>query len=241
MTDSGATSESADGRVISIPARVLLAATASILLVVLILQAGSYANAYSAQYRVHTNIDSWYKSTLLPTAEQWTEAETTIKSAIELMPDNASLINTLGRLYEFRAFQMERSSISRELHALKAIIQFRKAATVSPAWVYPWLNLVQTKARAGQLDPEFTRAYFQATLLGPWERNAMPPLIELGLHAYGVMTIGQQKKVDSYIDKVANGEADYIAGALQSRGSKAAVCEQLKKANRRIAFEKLCN
>jgi len=186
-------------------------------------------------------IDSWYASKVLPTIKQWREQEQSLKDAVALMPANASMFNSMGRLYEFRAFRMESSTIGRDLYALKAIMQFRLARDASPAWVYPWMNMALIKARIGQIDVEYKHAYMSAIQSGPWERNVMPVLIELGLHAYALM--GEQKQLQTlnYIDKVIAGEGGAIRSMLSSRGTIDAVCEQLLKLQRSESFNKICD
>jgi len=206
-----------------------------------ILQAWHSGSAYAVEHRVHMKLASWYVASAEPGRAQWRVQQMHMKQAIALMPGNALFNITLGRLYEFRAFHIERKgSVERNLDALKAMNRYRQASRESPTWVYPWLDMAEIKSRIGQLDDEFMVAYLHAIKLGPWEKNVMPTLVDLGLYAYTSMSEAQQGQVDAYIDRVVAGESRQIAQTLKSWENFGYDCQRLQQFKRRFAFGKLC-
>lgn len=203
-------------------------------------QSWTYGEAYAIQHRVQLQLDVWYADTIKPDRALWLEQKQAIDRTIAYMPNNAAFHNTLALLYEFRAFRMQNKGIRRDLQVIKAIMQFRQASKLSPAWVYAWMNLAQIKSRIGQYDDEYVKAYERAIELGPWEKNTMPGLVELGLKAYASLSRAQQQRVDRYIDRVAAGEGRWLGSLLQARNTKDSVCESLQSLHRDQAFEQIC-
>lgn len=186
-------------------------------------QSWTYGEAYAIQHRVQLQLDGWRTASMKPDRAQWLEQKKKIDLAIAYMPDNASFHNTLALLYEYRAFRMERKGVRRLLQIIKAKTQFKLAIKASPAWVYGWLNLARIKAQTRQYDDEYVQAYERAIALGPWERDTMPVLVELGLSAHASLNKAQQLRVDVYIDRVAKAEGRYIASLLGARKTKDSV------------------
>jgi len=211
-----------------------------VLLSFLAYQSWIYGEAYAIQHRVQLQLDGWYAGSVVPSRAQWSTQKKAIEQAIVYMPDNASFHNTLALLYEFRAFRMERKGLRRVLQIIKAKMQFRIAIKASPAWVYPWMNMARIKSQVGQYDDEYVKAYERAIALGPWERDTMPVLIALGLHAYSSLNKSQQQRVDDYIDRVAKGEGRYIDSLLERKKTKDRVCRSLQALNRTFAFDAIC-
>ncbi len=58
---------------------------------------------------------------------------------------------------------------------------YRDAIVQRPAWPYTWAELAMAKARASEVDQEFFNALERATSLGPWERQVMDTVTQLGL------------------------------------------------------------
>ncbi|MDQ6970766.1 MAG: hypothetical protein Q9M16_09675 [Mariprofundus sp.] len=221
--------------------KIPLSLVSAALLSFLAYQSWSYGEAYAIQHRVQLQLNVWYADAIKPDRALWLEQKKDIDRAIAYMPDNAAFHNMLALLYEFRAFQMERKGIHRDLQLIKARMQFRLAIKASPAWVYPWMNLANINSRIGQYDGEYVQAYERAIALGPWEKNTMPGLIELGLKAYVHLSKPEQQRVDNYIDRIAAGEGRWIGSLLKSRGTKPQVCQSLSTLQRKAAFEQICS
>jgi len=203
-------------------------------------QSWTYGEAYAIQHRVQLQLDVWYADVIKPDRALWLDQKKNMDRAIAYMPNNAAFHNMQALLYEFRAFRMERKGIRRDLQVIKAKMQFRLAIKASPAWVYPWMNIANMNSRVGQYDGEYVQAYERAITLGPWEKNTMPGLIELGLKAYVSLSHAEQKRVDNYIDRIAAGEGSWVGSLLKSRGTKDRVCRSLQTLHRLTAFEAIC-
>jgi len=190
-------------------------------------QAWHYAGAYAVQHRVYMKLESWNNASAgTPTARQWQVQELRMKSAIQLMPSNAAFLNTLGRLYAFRAFQMGVDN-NKKADGMNALMLFRQATRASPAWVYPWLNLALTKARLNQVDSEFGEATLKAIQLGPWEGDIMPLLVELGMRAHGSLSSTQWNMVVQYINRVVEIKGFTLRRSYAASGRSDIICNQL--------------
>jgi len=203
-------------------------------------QAEHYAEAYAAQHRVYMKLASWNKSSVAaPTVKQWQVQEKRMKNAIALMPGNAAFLNTLGRLYEFRAFRME--AVHDQLsNGLNALSLFRQATHASPAWVYPWINLALTKARLNQMDAEFGEATLNVIQLGPWEADTMALSVELGMRAYGSVDPAQWNMVVQYIHRVVDIKGEYLRNSYATSGRIDVICNQLYRLIGGSSYEKVC-
>jgi len=218
-----------------------MATVAVALLIWLIVVSWQSGMAYALEYRANRSLDQWYASGTVPTAERWQTQESAMKRALLYLPANASMLNTLGRLYAFRLFVMnEQASNARTLYSTKVLDFFQQAADRSPAWVYPWLNIARTRAKLGHLDSQFFVAYEQAVQRGPWEGSTMPDLVALGVIAYHSGTTMQKHDIEAYLNRVAMGDGPLIGTVLQKRGNRSFICRGLKQIVRTHAYQRIC-
>ncbi|TLS66759.1 hypothetical protein FEF65_09570 [Mariprofundus erugo] len=196
------------------------------------------AKAFSYEHRVYMSFQSWYASHQMPGEEEWQAQEALILRAIALQGRNASIKNTAGRLYEYRAYQFSpQSTALRMQYAEKAAAMYRLATHDSPMLVYPWMNLALIKMKLGQWDQEFFQAYRKAVMLGPWELAAMPVLVEIGLLVYPNMDGVSRQFISAYIDRVADGAGPMVGGQLHN---KPAMCWRLQQMGHPKAYERIC-
>ncbi|TLS78386.1 hypothetical protein FE236_01150 [Mariprofundus erugo] len=196
------------------------------------------AEAFSYEHRVYMSFQSWYASHQMPADAEWRAQEDLIMRAIALQKRNASIKNTAGRLYEYRAYQFSpQSTASRMQYAEKAAAMYRLATHDSPMLVYPWMNLALIKMKLGQWDQEFFHAYQQAVMLGPWESAVMPVLVEIGLLVYQNMDAASQQFIAAYIDRVGEGAGPVIGGQLHN---KPAMCWRLQQMGQPKTYARIC-
>jgi len=225
--------------------RILMPACAlivSVCLLWMIKLASDSARAFAYEHRVYMNFQSWYASGKRPDLSRYQEQEELITAAMKLLSNNASIRNTAGRLYEYRAFQFgSQSATVRRQYAVKAAEMYRLASRESPVWVYPWMNLAIIKMRSGEWDQEFIEAYRKAVMLGPWESATMPTLVEVGLTVYQNVDQPSQQIIGDYIDRVAAGAGPMISAELAKRGNRSAMCWRLERMGHPKAYQRICN
>jgi len=157
------------------------------------------AQAFELNHKTHAALGLWLEGKQKPTPKTWIKYKDDMLEAIEYQPLNATFINTLGRLYLYKGVSMHTHRAIRALNVLKAKKQFATAASLRPAWVYPWLNLAISNAAIGQWKAQFQHAYHMALKQGRWEENTMPVLIRIGLVSYDHLNPELQHRYKIYL------------------------------------------
>ena len=207
------------------------------------LQVKGYGDAYAWQHQVQLQLKQWQQSegASVPPLQQWQQQQQAMQQALDAMPRNAAFINTMGLLYEFRALNMELSLDGRTRYAGQATALFRQVTVDSPAWLYGWLNLARIKLRTGQVDDEFSQAYLRAAQLGPWERDSMATLFEMGLATHQLLSAQQERQVQAYLVRVASARGVWFARPLVVPArSWPQLCDQLDMQPHTAVFEQIC-
>lgn len=216
----------------------MLALVASLLLIWLIRLSCDSAEAFAYEHQVYSRFQAWYDHHNVPDDDEWHQQEQLILKAIALQPHNASIKNTAGRLYEYRAYQFSpQSAAARLQYAGQAAQMYRLSIQDSPLLVYPWMNLALIKLKQGEWDQEFLQAYKKAATLGPWEESVMPVLVEIGLLVYQNMDQPAQAFIAAYIDRIADAAGPYVGNQLHNRS---AMCWRLQQIGHPQAYQRMC-
>jgi len=154
-------------------------------LIILGISAWKQGLAYVYHYQAETTYQQWVQQGAKPELPAWQALEDKLSSAIALEASNATYINDLGRLYAFRALKMEADPAIRVQLYGKAMVFFRQAIALRPAWPHAWANLLLTRARLidmghGELDAEFYHALDRALVLGYNETTVQPIMLKVG-------------------------------------------------------------
>ncbi len=145
-----------------------------LLLLLVILQAVPRGAASVMGYIVQAHIDNWVEQQAAPTSEAWQRAQGVFDTAYGLTPDDPSLLQQGGRLYEWGGLNGDVAK--RE----QALAYYRASLSKRPTWPYAWSDLAGAKSRFGQLDDEFQQAFSRALALGAWE-----PMVQMDIGRIG--------------------------------------------------------
>lgn len=169
------------------------------------------------------DIRIWTEGRAVPSREQWTRAVDTLREALRLAPRNPELWEYLGYAYDIgsRNFAPAGWSVYTEF----ALIYFRQAAALRPAFPYSWTGVAVTKYRLGQLDDEFRQAFSSAMRLGPWEPGLQIITSDLGLALWDSLDSALKEQVRENWRRTAVRQADQLARLAISHGRAGVLCE----------------
>ncbi len=156
-------------------------------------------------------IASWTERRAVFTPERQQQAITTLIDALELTPDDPTLIEQMGILHDLRATGYPAGSESRRLNLAQALIYFRNAVGLRPTSPYTWANIVLTKYQLGQFDEEFSAAMRHALDFGPWEPAVQLIVADTGLGAWEKLDSGLRDRVGENLQRTAVRQANALA------------------------------
>jgi hypothetical protein len=154
-------------------------------------------------------IAAWAERRASPPPARLQESITSLIDALELTPQNPTLIEHLGVALELRASASPPGSDMRRLALGASLSYLRKAAALRPSSPYTWANILLAKYRLGQIDAEFARALRNALALGPWE-----PAVQI---IVADAALGSWDRLDS--DLRARARANLQRAALRQSGA----------------------
>ncbi len=131
-------------------------------------------------YFVQAHLDTWAKRRQLPKEQEWQQVRELVRTALDWTPEDPRLLQQAGRLYEWGALIGE----AREERSERALRYYRASLSRRPAWPYAWADLAAAKARFGQIDAEFQRAFARALETGPWEPEVQLNIARAGFLAF---------------------------------------------------------
>jgi len=147
------------------------------------------------EYILQQHLDAWSKAGAPPALEQWNKVDGFFQTALSLTPDNPDLLQYGGRLHEWRAImEADGRGVDKEAMA-QALDYYWGAIKNRPSWPYAWMEFSVAKARAGQLDEVFQRAFSNALKLGPWEPQIQEGMTKLGFAVYAELTRENRLKI----------------------------------------------
>lgn len=195
------------------------------------------AGAFDQHHRVHIAMESWGNSKQQPTRKVWEYYQKLLEQAMTNQPANATFMNTMGRLYLYRAVKLETHPVASAVYVLKAKFWFGKAAALRPAWPYPWLNLVTTGAILGKWSDEYAHAYRMAMQQGRWEEKTMPALVELGLNVYQHLDGTDQAQFRHYITVAMENRDEHLSWLYRVKKLKTLACSLAESDKARSACQ----
>lgn len=132
-------------------------------------------------------LSDWSFSGEPPQDAAWQVAESAAKRAILFYPvKDAELYNQLGRVYEWKQFQLTAGDQVAEVSRRQALKAYRLATYLRPTWPYTWTDFALAKVRLNEVDAEMAEALRQAFIMGPWRRAGLQRIAEIGLIAWSL-------------------------------------------------------
>jgi len=156
-------------------------------------------------------IASWAERRASPPQDRMQDAITTLIDALELTPEDPTLIEHLGVALELRASGPLPSGESRRLYLAGALSYFRNAAALRPTSPYTWANILLAKYRLGEVDDEFFAAMRNALEFGPWEPAVQLIVADTALGAWEKLDSGLRTRVSENLQRATLRQADALA------------------------------
>jgi len=204
-------------------------------LVWLLVQSFGFGMAYVDQYRINASIDRWQRADKPLTDNDWRDLQGFARQALARYPDSVDLINAVGRLYDFRAGMTADHKTGRSM-LIKARGYYEQVTRLRPAWPYGWLNLAWVKARMGEPDREFRRAFMRLLVLAPWERNTLPSLVQLGVYGWRYLKPNEQRRLTGYFTLAEQARRGDMRGALKASGQLQHYCAMMQTSRIRTSL-----
>lgn len=119
--------------------------------------------------------------------EEWRLAGQMLGQALRLNPGRASSLELAGQFYQAQAYRQSqpKNVASRQDYRQAALVAFRRAVRLNPAWPYLWGRLALAKVGLQQYDQELSGALDRVAQLGPWEKSLQYDAAVMGLAVAG--------------------------------------------------------
>jgi len=156
-------------------------------------------------------IAGWAERRTNPTPERLRDAITSLVDALELTPQDPTLIEHLGTALELRASGAPPDSEAQRLYLAAALSYFRNAAALRPTSPYTWANILLTKYRLDEIDDEFFRSMGNALDFGPWEPAVQLIAADTALGAWENLDSGLRARAIENLQRAALRQADALA------------------------------
>ncbi len=205
-------------------------------LVYLLFQALLSGTAYLNQYRVNAMLDRWYAHSDAATLPEWQELELFALSSLQGNEDNATMLNAVGRLYDYRSAKMEKSWREKKLYGEQAIVYYWQVTQNRPAWPYGWMNLALSRARLNMFDDEFERSLLQLLQTGPWESATLPTIVQLSLFSWRYLDADSHQLILDYFITAQEKRSGEVARVVKSSGRLGFYCALLEQRGEKAGF-----
>ncbi|MDX1372518.1 MAG: hypothetical protein R3321_08600 [Nitrososphaeraceae archaeon] len=155
----------------------------------------------------------------------WDIAYNDVSRAINQDPRNPELFILLGNLQEWKIFNVNDES-NKEHQLSMALKNYRKAASLRPAWPFTWNHIVLVKYRLGEIDDEFNVALENSLNTGPWEPGVQQVAAEVGLRTWKMLDSGMREKIVRNIHRGLSLQPERIMKILKKYDRLYLVCYQ---------------
>jgi len=206
------------------------------ILVYLLLQAVLSGVVYINQYRVNATVDRWYENQELPTLHEWEELELFALSSMHGNEGNTTMLNAVGRVYDYRSSKMAKSWKEKKRYGEKSIVYYRQVTQSRPAWPYGWMNLALSKVRLRALDDEFRRALRQLLKTGPWEEATLPSILRLSLLSWRYLDVDSHELILDYFIRAQEKRSGEVYQVVKSFGRLGFYCSLVAQRDAKASF-----
>jgi hypothetical protein len=171
-------------------------------------------------YFVQAHLDTWAERRQLPKEQEWQQVRELVRSALDWTPEDPRLLQQAGRLYEWGALIGE----AREERSDQAFRYYRASLSRRPTWPYAWADLAAAKARFGQIDAEFQRAFARALETGPWEPEVQLNIARAGFLAFRQLDRANRAALARTIQNMSSRQLPELVRIARETGSLWIVC-----------------
>ena len=164
-------------------ARFLAGAVASLLFTLAVVAVFfSLANLAGAPVRMA--MAEWEVQQRPGSEDDWQRAFSRLRLARRLNPLSADHSADLGRLLEWRAWQVAPGSRDYTWYRERADKMYMEAVNKRPSWGFGWAHLAENKFLLGNRGESFYFALDKAMTLGPWEPGVQRKVIWMGMASW---------------------------------------------------------
>ncbi len=171
-------------------------------------------------YFVQLHLDTWVERRQLPQAQEWQQVRELVHAALDWTPEDPRLLQLAGRLYEWGALIGQ----AREERSDQALRYYRASLSRRPTWPYAWAELAAAKARFGQIDAEFQRAFARALETGPWEPEVQLNIARAGFLAFRQLNRANRAALARTIQRMSSRQLPELVRIARESGSLWIVC-----------------
>ncbi|MBL8515142.1 MAG: hypothetical protein JNJ55_14205 [Betaproteobacteria bacterium] len=170
------------------------------------------------------DLTTWDKRTndtgLPPTQAEWRAAVNDLQTAIARNPRDPHLKELESRLLALTIRKGE-GVTNRQF---ESIAPLERAAALRPTSPYTWANLAWALYVNGKVDARFYTVLERVVDTGPFEREALFVVIDLGLAIWDTAPKSTQRAIDTALKNADRREALTIAAIAQRRRKLEQVC-----------------
>ena len=181
-------------------------------------------------FLARSELESWQQ----PASEQqWQDALGNGLKALEFEPGNPDHLDTVGRIYLYRARSPAIDEVRRGVARINAAAYIRRALRQRPGWPYSWANLVLAKLQLKQIDAEFSHAIERAVTLGPWEPWVQLVIVEAGLSSWEQLDTHTRALIVEEIDRALKTQLQAMMAKAKRYGMLDVVCARIPSSESR--------
>jgi len=215
---------------IAINHRKLATAAIILLLAGLSLVAFRWGIADVYGFLARSELESWHQ----PASEQqWQDALGNGLKALEFEPGNPEHLDTVGRIYLYRAQNRAIDEMRRDAAKANAVVYIHRAFKQRPSWPYTWAYLVLAKLQLKQIDAEFSHAIERAVTLGPWEPWVQLVVVEAGLSSWKQLDTHTRTLIVEAIDRTLKTQMPAMISKAKRYGILDFVCARIPNSESR--------
>lgn len=164
-------------------------------LVFVFISATRFGVAELLSISARSEMDSWRKKSLSPSASDVESVSARIQWAIRLADVNPSHHEDAARLSLIRASLPDLSPSEKSLFLKQGVAEIQTSLHLRPISAYSWVIFLSLKRELNEYDDEFRHALHRAVELGPWEPELLVALADIGLSAWDKMPAEEQAMI----------------------------------------------
>jgi hypothetical protein len=157
---------------------------------------------------------------MLPTLTEWQAAMDQVRTAQARSPQDAYLAEIEARLLS----QVVRTADGFANRQADAVVPWERAAVRRPTSPYTWAGLAAALYSAGKTGARFDRALEMAVETGPYEREVLFTVVDLGLAVWETAPATTRAAIQTALRNADRREAPVIAAIASRRGKLEQAC-----------------
>ena len=186
---------------------------ANITLACLIILAAAWGWANIVSMKPRHLMSVWEITGEVEEEKEWERALEKLQTARALNSFDTDYVFDIGRLYEWKALGHPTWSDEAKANRVKAIEQYRLAASMRPSWGVPWVQLAQNKAMKQEMGESAFNALQKAMILEPWEPYTLRKTIWIGLATWDQMQVSQKEGFLKHIQHASRWQLRFVLHA----------------------------